>query len=155
MSKKTSTLIFIIIALAIVGLADTSYLTTKHYSEASIVCNIFDKCDIVTSSKYNNIAGVPISMIGVIYYLSIIFLVNLYLFLKKNLIIKIATSLSMIAFLFSVWLVYLQFFVLNAVCGYCMLSATVSTLIFVTIIFLSKISKAEFENKNFEKTLTE
>ncbi|HMO78627.1 MAG TPA: vitamin K epoxide reductase family protein [Candidatus Paceibacterota bacterium] len=132
---------FVLIICAVIGLLDTVYLTIKHYEGAPVVCGLFDRCDIVTTSKYSTIFGFPISLLGAIYYFLILILIDIYLFFKIKFIPKIALAISTLSFLFSVWLVYLQLFILKSICPYCMLSATTSTIIFGLLIFINYKSR--------------
>lgn len=71
------------------------------------------------------------ALMGALYYLAIILALVLYLDLRRDWIIKWTARFTTMGFLFSLYLVYLQLFVIKAICQYCMLSALSSTGLFV------------------------
>jgi uncharacterized membrane protein len=137
-------------AFALLGFLDATYLTIKHYLGTPLPCSILHGCEIVTTSIYSVIAassngsgGIPIALLGALYYLTILTMVIIYFDTKKIAVLKAACRLSIIGFLVSLVLVYLQLFVLHAICLYCMFSATTSTLIFITAMYLLALMKSQ------------
>jgi len=103
-------IVIAILLISFTGFLDTTYLTAQHYSSGSIECNIFEGCDEVTTSQYSKIGPVPIALMGAMYYL-IIFIASLIYLDKKNpRIIYPLFLFTIIGLLFSLWLTYLQFF---------------------------------------------
>lgn len=138
--KFSNFILPIIICLALIGLADSVYLTYSHYSQNEFICSTLNTCNIVTESDYSKIFGIYVSNYGVIFYGLVFILSLVYSFVPKKIkIIMLVFYLSPIGFLASLWFVYIQLFVLKAVCNWCMLSAISSTLIFIiSIYFLIK-----------------
>lgn len=124
--------------LSLVGFIDASYLTAKHYLGIPLVCTIFEDCEKVTSSQYATIGGIPVALLGVIYYLSILFLTAAYFETKKEAILNFTARLTVVGFLASIYFLYLQVFVIGAICLYCLISAAISTALFILGIFLLK-----------------
>ena len=120
-----------LLALSFIGFADATFLTIKHYTGGTIPCSILDGCDTVTRSAYSVIAGVPVALLGVLFYLTVFALTLLYLQQPNQKLIKIVWWLGLFAFLASLVFIYLQAFVINAWCLYCLGSALTSTLILV------------------------
>ncbi len=60
-----------IVALAVVGLGIAIYLTTVHYQHVAPVCTS-GGCEKVQTSKYAELAGVPVALLGVVGYLVIL-----------------------------------------------------------------------------------
>ncbi len=52
------------IVVAVVGLAIAGYLTVVHYAGGEPVCAIAHGCDVVQSSRYATLAGVPVALLG-------------------------------------------------------------------------------------------
>lgn len=121
--------------LAFVGFADAAFLTIKHYTGGTIPCSILDGCDTVTRSAYSMIASVPVALLGALFYLAVLALVILYAQNNQTSLIKTIWFLSLIAFLASLVFVYLQVFVIRALCLYCLASAVTSMLIFLLVSF--------------------
>jgi uncharacterized membrane protein len=123
--------IITILIISIVGIADTTYLTIKRYSQDSINCSIFEGCDFVTTSTYSTILGVPVAVLGIIFYTTVFVLSILYLRSKNKKFLISLLGLSGVGFLMSLWFIYTQAFILNAFCLYCLVSAGLSTTIFI------------------------
>lgn len=146
MSNKINKLIYSLIAIASVGVIDATYLTVKHY-KGSIDCSIISGCQEVLNSSYSEIMGIPLALLGVFYYISVIFLALLYIDTKKEKILKLLKYYPIFGFVFSMWLVYLQIFEIGAICQYCMLSALSSTTLFVVALFIKNKTTETIKNE--------
>jgi uncharacterized membrane protein len=129
------------LAAAAAGFLDASYLTVKHYLGGPVVCVILQGCDVVTTSKYSVVGPAPVALFGAIYYFFIFFLAALYIETKRELFLAAAAALTPVGFLASLWFVYLQFFIIKAICLYCMISAGSSTLLFALGLFVLKLRR--------------
>ena len=128
--NKSSIIAGLFLVLAFIGFFDATYLTVKHFLGAIPPCSIVEGCEKVLTSEYAVIAGIPIALVGSIYY-STLFLLTIFSFsLEGKKYFILASRLSVLGFLVSLWLVYLQLFVVKAVCLYCVFSAVVSMLLF-------------------------
>lgn len=127
---KTNKINFWLLLLIIIGVLDTSYLTASHYF-GDIRCLGTSDCDQVLLSPYSTIAGIPLALFGLIYYL--VLTVFLFYFFQSGdrRSIGAIVLLSGLGLIFSAWLVYLQYAVITAWCSYCLLSALTTTLIFI------------------------
>ena len=123
--------VYAILVVSFIGFLDASYLTASHYFNFSLPCSILNGCDLVTSSKYSEIFGIPVALLGVIYYVVIFFAVVAYLDTGNAWIIKFASYGTIIGFLASIWFVCVQIFILKALCLYCLISAAISTILFL------------------------
>ncbi|HEY4479161.1 MAG TPA: vitamin K epoxide reductase family protein [Candidatus Paceibacterota bacterium] len=128
------------IVIAFVGFVDATFLTAEHYLDGPIPCSITEGCEIVTTSKFSVLFGLPIALYGALFYVSIIVLSILYLDKKNERMLKLAAYFASIAFVVSLGLVGIQAFVLHAYCFYCLMSAFLSTLLFVNGRFMLKFS---------------
>ena len=120
----------LLLVLSLAGFLDATYLTIQHYQGAEMVCGPIWDCETVANSRYAELGGVPISLGGAIFYLAIFLLMVGYVDTKQSRILTIVAFLSFPGFLASLILVYLQVFVLRALCFYCLLSILISTGIF-------------------------
>ncbi len=116
--------------LAFIGLIDAGYITVKYYTGGEVVCPITGGCSDVLTSAYSQIAGLPVSVYGLLFYTTVFLLAFLYLDMKKSWMERLMPLLGLTGFLFTLWFVYLQIFVIEALCFYCMISAILSTTIF-------------------------
>jgi|SRR5215203_1030244 len=119
--------------LALVGLADALYLTIEHVTGQSVRCSIISGCSAVLSSPYAVVAGIPLAAIGAAAYFTVFSLAILALFGYP----RIATVLRAVVitmFAISVWLIYLQAFVIREFCQYCLLSAAITVALLVVVV---------------------
>lgn len=123
---KRSTYIYTAVAIiSLLGLADATYLTIEHVTGQSVRCTIIAGCSEVLSSKYAVIGGFPLAMIGAAAYFSVFSLATLAAFGYRF----AGTLLNVLAgamLLVSLWLVYLQAFVIRSFCQYCLFSAAIT-----------------------------
>ena len=126
---KIGAIIFLI--LGIIGFFDASYLTIEHYRGLIPICTIITGCGQVLISKYSTIGPVPLALLGVAYYSVIIFGSLLFLDLKIIKILHLLAAYTLVGILASAYFIYLQVFVIQALCLYCLISALISTLLFV------------------------
>lgn len=125
--------------VSVLGVLDSGYLTRAHYSKDPLNCPIFGGCDIVTNSAYSEIFGVPVAALGLLFYLTV-FLLSLISFLSDNKkFLMLASILTPFGFLASMIFVSIMVFVIKALCFYCLISATTSTVLFVLgMVFLKR-----------------
>ena len=106
------------------GLADSGYLTIKHLQGAFIRCG--DECSAVLGSKYaEGIAGIPLAGFGAIGYAAVIIAASLAA-ANRPVGRRLLAVVTPVMALVSVWLLYLQAFVIHAFCKYCLASAAAS-----------------------------
>ncbi|MBI2627919.1 MAG: vitamin K epoxide reductase family protein [Candidatus Niyogibacteria bacterium] len=124
-----------ILFLTLIGLLDAGYLVWEHYTGAGPACLILKGCDAVLTSEYAAMFGLPVSLWGMIYYTAILFL-TLFSFLEKSRRALGLTAIIVFAgFLFSAYFLYLQFFILKAICFYCLISAGVTFFLLISLLF--------------------
>ncbi|HEX7997155.1 MAG TPA: vitamin K epoxide reductase family protein [Pyrinomonadaceae bacterium] len=111
--------------LALVGLADSIYLTIQHLKGYSVQCTITSGCEEVLTSAYASIGGYPLAAFGAAAYFAAFSLSTLalsgYAMARKLLFYLVAVML-----LTTLFLLYVQAFVLGKWCQYCLLSAAVT-----------------------------
>ena len=122
---------YAMLAVSFIGFLDASYLTAAHYFNFSLPCTILNGCDLVVTSEYSKILGIPVALLGVVYYSFIFFAGIAYLDTGNSFIIKLAAYATIAGFLASLWFVYVQLFILNALCLYCIISTVTSSFLFL------------------------
>jgi len=124
-SKNIAWLYLIAALLSLIGLADSIYLTVEHLTGQSLRCTIISGCSEVLSSPYSHIGSVPLAALGAMAYFTVFDLSILaafgYRFARPLLLALLA-----LMFLMTLWLLYLQAFVIRHFCQYCLLSAAVT-----------------------------
>jgi len=121
--SRIRTIFYTIAALAaLVGLAEATYLTALFLSGGTAVCAGSADCFQVLGSRFAKIGGVPVAAFGVLAYFGVFSFATFAAFgyasarklLALNIWIMFGTTL---------WLLYVQAFILHAFCRYCLFSA--------------------------------
>ena len=112
--------------VAFLGFLDTTYLTILHFKNVAPPCTIAG-CEVVLTSKYSVIYGVPLALLGSLFYLSVIIICLLILTNYKEKFLQAFYLLAGIGLVVSLVLIGIQAFDLKAFCQYCLLSAATST----------------------------
>jgi uncharacterized membrane protein len=125
-SAHGSTRLYLLAALvSLVGLGDSIYLTAGHLTGNSVRCTIIAGCDLVLASPYASVAGMPLAALGAAAYFAVFSLATLAAFGYSSLR-TILSILIAAMFLATLWLLFVQAFVLQHFCQYCLLSAAVT-----------------------------
>lgn len=114
--------------VALLGLADGIYLTVEHITGRTAECIASSGCQDVLSSKYAAIGPVPLAALGALAYFTAFAAALLAAFGYRKcepFFVLVVT----IMFGTTLWLLYLQAFVLHAFCDYCLFSAGVTTVL--------------------------
>jgi vitamin-K-epoxide reductase (warfarin-sensitive) len=118
--------------LALVGLGDSIYLTVQHITGESLRCTIISGCSEVLSSQYAQVGPVPLAALGAAAYFTVFSLAILAVF-GYRFAIPLLRIVVALMFLTTLWLLYLQAFVIRHFCQYCLLSAAVTTALTATV----------------------
>ncbi len=121
---------WLLVAVALIGFADATYLTIEHFRGAGVNCSIVHGCDVVLGSDYAEVAGVPTALLGAIFYLTMLILGMLYIDSRRSTVLRYVGWLSCVGMTVTLGLVYIQAFVLHSWCQFCLLSAMTSTILF-------------------------
>lgn len=150
------------IRLNFLAILITLYLTYMHYKpEASEICTLGDtfNCDIVNKSSYAELFGVPVAILGFIAYLflfgSAIALardIKFYKYLKFLRPIRLMWlmfAVTAVGVLFSGYLTYIELFVLEALCLFCVAQQIIIIVdLFMMLSVLSTIDQGKKDNPN-------
>lgn len=121
------------VLLSLLGLADALYLTIEHVTGQSVKCTIISGCSEVLSSPYAVVAGIPLAAVGAAAYFSVFSLATLAAFGYRA-AGTLLTPLITAMFFVSIWLIYLQAFVIREFCQYCLFSAAITTALLVVVV---------------------
>jgi uncharacterized membrane protein len=140
--RRSTTLYVIAAFVALIGLGDAIYLTVEHITGQSVVCTVISGCSEVLSSPYAVVRGVPLALIGATAYFAVFSLATLAAF-NYRLAGKVLTAIVGLMFLTTLWLLYLQAFVIHHFCQFCLLSALVTTTLTVLVFMASRSAESE------------
>ena len=125
------------IALTVIGLLVSVYMTVYKITSNDNMCIGSKDCSVVNASRYSeiNVAGsrIPVAVLGVAGYaaiLAILLLEQRNDFLKQNGTLAFF-GLSLMGFLFTLYLVYVEIALIKALCPFCITSQIAMTLIFI------------------------
>ena len=108
--------------LAAAGLLISAYLTWVHFARVAPVCvGGSGGCETVQSSRYATVLGVPVSVLGLVGYTCLLFSAVL----RGEVGVYLGFLIALVGTLFSVYLTYLEVFVIHAVCQWCVASAAI------------------------------
>jgi uncharacterized membrane protein len=112
--------------LALAGLGIAGYLTWIHYAGLDPVCvGGGGGCERVQSSRWAELAGIPVAVLGLVAYAAIL----ASLALPDPLGRSVAAFVALAGLGFSAWLTYVEIAEIRAICQWCVASAVVMTLL--------------------------
>jgi uncharacterized membrane protein len=111
-----------LLGLAVVGVLISAYLTWTHFAGLTPVCTgSGEGCQTVQSSRYASLLGIPVALLGLVAYGGLVFSVALW----QEIGIYLGFLISLVGTLFSIYLTYLEVFVIGALCQWCLASAAI------------------------------
>jgi uncharacterized membrane protein len=122
---RLQTIFYTIAALiALIGLADAAYLTVTHLTGEDLVCGSGD-CSAVLGSVYATVAGIPTAAFGALAYFAVFSsaLLAAFGYTRARIFLMLVVT---VMFSVTVWLLYVQAFILHAFCPFCLLSAALT-----------------------------
>ncbi|APG59879.1 vitamin K epoxide reductase family protein [Christiangramia salexigens] len=126
----------ITLGITIAGILNTIYLSYHSIKGTLVYCLFFPKewCEKVQKSRYSKTFGMPNPYLGFLMLLSILVLLLLY---DESIVpLWYAMALINFGFLFSLYFLYIQAFIIKAYCTWCVVSALVFISLFILQFFL-------------------
>lgn len=115
--------------LGLPGVAVGGYLTYSRLADRATVCAGIGQCELVQTSEYSAIAGVPVALLGVFYF-AVVSLLALARLRRTPGTVEwappAAFSMALAATAFVAYLTYVEVFVLEAICPWCVSLATLT-----------------------------
>jgi uncharacterized membrane protein len=117
------TILYTISAIvALAGLADATYLTVQALTGETLVCGGSPDCFRVLGSSYARVGGIPVALFGSLAYFSVFSFATFAAFGYGRARTFLSVTVSGM-FAVTLWLLYVQAFMLHAFCRYCLFSA--------------------------------
>jgi uncharacterized membrane protein len=113
-----------ILALALLGAGVAAYLTFVRYTGGTVACTT-GGCELVQGSRYSAVAGIPVALIGLVGYLCI----AASTVVRGEAGAALGLALTSVGFAFAMYLLYVQAFVIEAFCHWCLASDAVLTIL--------------------------
>lgn len=148
--------------LAITGLVVAGYLSYIETQSVQAICGPVGECNVVQTSSYARLFGVlPLGILGMIGYVLILTLWLIYknpkgcIHISNQVSIWLSFGIFSIAFLstaFSLYLTYLELFIIRAICVWCLASAVIMALI---LLFNLKVYVEQLKNGGYLESQNE
>ena len=120
--------------VALAGLFVALYLTLfKLGYIGNLVCAV-GSCEVVQTSKWATFLGYPVAAWGVTYYVGVLAVALAGLspsLVDSRRVSQLLVLMTATGVLFSLWLTYLELFVIAAICMWCVVSAVLAAILFV------------------------
>jgi uncharacterized membrane protein len=123
----------ITIALAILGLLVATYMTIYKLTDNDAMCIGSGGCSVVNASRYSEVNGIPVALIGMGGYaaiLALLFLERRPGFFQENGTMALF-GIALVGFLFTLYLIFVEIVLIKAYCPFCLTSQAVMTIIFI------------------------
>lgn len=131
MNKTSAWWIFVI--TSVIGIVNGLYLTLLKLTNNKNLCiQGLGDCWSVNTSKYSQILGIPVALLGTLAFLSIllIFVLEEKIGFLRDYSKYLLFGLSLVGVLFSAYLTYIELAVIQAICPFCVLSALAMAVLF-------------------------
>lgn len=122
------------LVLSVLGLGVSSYLVYSHYSGVPLYCEGVRGCDTVQASKYAEMLGVPVAVLGLLLYVALVgaALGGLAWPLTLGEVSALAVfGLGLMGFVYSGYMTWVEVFRIEAICLWCTISACLLTVVFI------------------------
>ncbi len=136
----------LMLGLTLVGLADALYLTWIKLAHREAACAGIGDCDVVNSSPYAEMFGLPVALWGAGVYVLILVLLWLeprWPAARRAWAVYGVFGLTLWGVLFSAYLTYIEVAVLHAICPFCVVSALV--LLFLWVLAIIRVLSAPWD----------
>lgn len=132
-----------ILILAFCGIADSAYILQHEVAGTSLLCDTAGLigCTTVATSPYSFILGIPLAEYGVIFYSILFILAALELVIASESLRHVLQIFTGSGLLVSIYFVYVQLFVINAFCVYCLISVMIALLGFLAASVIEPVRK--------------
>lgn len=128
---------WIIPGLSILGLLVSIYLAYVEINQVEAVCGPVGNCNVVQTSPYAQIIGIPIAVLGLVNYVAIIVIWGVQKYgagSVANLAKLALVGLTIFGTGFSIYLTLLEIFVIHAICAWCLSSAVITTILMLLVV---------------------
>jgi uncharacterized membrane protein len=109
----------VLVALAIVGIGIAGYLAATKLSGEVPICGPLRGCETVNTSRYSEIAGIPVALVGVAYSIVVLLTSLSWWRSGDRRALYVLYGIGLLGLLAVAYLTYLELFVIGAVCVWC------------------------------------
>ncbi len=109
------------LVLAVIGLAISIYLTIEHYTSSSLLAcpeSSTVNCAKVTTSKWSHVAGIPVAVLGLVFFVGMV-LLCLPVAWRMTVLDPLRVVGAAVGVLVALYLVWIELFRVDAICLWC------------------------------------
>lgn len=120
------------LGLTVIGIADSIYMTIYKLTDNNSMCLGSGDCSTVNASQFSEFYGIPVGLIGVIGYVALflaLYFEDKFKITRENGNLPFFAA-SLLGFFFTLYLVYIELWVLYAICPFCLVSQITMTILF-------------------------
>jgi uncharacterized membrane protein len=132
--------------LAVAGTAVSGYLTLDHYTTlAPLACpeNATINCVKVTTSSYSTVHGVPVALLGLLYYLLMLALCSPQAWrVDQPALVRGRIAAATLGVGFILYLIWAELFQINAICLWCTAVHLITLTLFGLLLIGQTLSNA-------------
>ena len=143
-----------LITAALGGFALAFFIFISKRKAKPIACPMDGHCDDVVRSEFSKFFGIPVDILGMLYYASVAIAYSVFYFHSGSAVPLAAFAmfgLTSFSFLFSLYLTFIQAFNLKQWCVWCLTSAGLSSFIFLSNVFYIKFGLVSIPAEIFEE----
>lgn len=129
--KRRTWFLAVMGVVAVLGIVNAAYLSLMALSGVAPNCNFIQGCDLVAASPYSKIFDIPLAIFGVFFYTVALGMVVWNFFERSRTSLILLFGVATLGFLLSLYFLYLQAFVIQAYCEYCLFSLFDATVLFI------------------------
>jgi uncharacterized membrane protein len=128
------------LVLSLLGALDALYLSWVKISHTQVFCGGLGNCERVNTSIYSELFKIPIAYLGFAAYLFLVIVLVLEMrqMVRKDLSVLIIFGTCLIGTLYSLYLTFVEIWVIKAICPYCLVSAIIMILLLALAVVRGK-----------------
>ena len=127
------------LVLSAIGLADSAYLTFEHYSgSTSLACSDSGAVDCakVTTSQWSSIAGVPVALLGLLFFVAMTALCLPPVWRRTTTVLdNVRVGAAGVGLLMVFYLLWAEFVKIHAICLWCTGVHVITFVLFFVLLF--------------------
>ncbi|HWS24617.1 MAG TPA: vitamin K epoxide reductase family protein [Anaerolineales bacterium] len=125
------------LAVILIGLVVSVYMAIYNYTDNDSMCLGSGDCSTVNASRFSEFYGIPVGLIGVFGYIALFLMLyyeDKFSITQKNGNLPFFAS-SLLGFLFTIYLIYIEIWILDAICPFCLVSQITMTILFFVAVY--------------------
>lgn len=133
-------------ALSLPGMGASAYLTYSHYVDEPTVCAGIGSCEYVQTSEYSDVAGVPVALMGLGYFIAVALLASARLLRVQSALdwaTPAAFTMAIGGTAFVAYLTFVELFVIDAICPWCVAVAIMTVVSLGLVLWARAAENAE------------